>query len=1330
MKNGKKLFGWVTCAVMLFGMAMTLPCNVRAEIGSLQDDRQLDNRMGLSHNTVYCIYQDRLGFMWFGTRYGLNRYDGNEFRIYHHTDDDGSIGGEYIQCIEEDANGCLWIGTDNGVSIYDPWTDQFSPFDVATADGRRVDGFVSDLCFTNEGNLWIISGDNLFCYSNGVLSIANDVVSQTGTGGHVHTLYYHRGYLHIALSDGIICSEDGGETFQRVAEYSFQPSVLSEYGPGSMLVGTRADGLYAVDFRTGELTLVPMPAGSPYDASQFYPYTITRLDSETFLIGSEWGLFSLENGELSPLTNYFAKGNRVDVVFDICKDRDGSLWVANNYSGIIYYPRLQSIFECHSFTGAVRELRGDIVRAVAEDAYGNLWIGTEDGGLNRLDALTRDCSAVKSDDGFDLAMIDIQDLTLVGGDEVAMGAYRGGLYLYNIETGRMRHYMEKADVMTVYERADHTLLFVSGGVVWQLDPDTEEEPHIFWSFGASATDLAEDNRGRLWLPLNDGLLRYNPSTGSIRRYTHDPNDSTSLCSNHLAEVFIDSRNRVWVASEDNGFCCYDEQKDAFWSMTMANGLPSDAVNTIAEDINGHLWVGTNDGMAIVDPETRNVQTIYTNDDGMPSKHVALKSARRLRSGDMAFGTFKGLCIANLSPKESRDVAHSVTLTELQIFNDEVMPEETHSRRHPPILKATMPYANSIVLPHKQNTFTLTFSTFDYRHREHGLFIYRLDGQDTQWNYVDNVNQVSYHNIPSGRYLFRIRAVDAHNHESGPETRLNVRILAPWWHTWFMRILYILTFVAVTWCIIFFYNRHRREREELRLSEKNQQKEKEFYQAKIDFFTNLAHEIRTPASLIRDPLHTLRMKGVPRDIDATLSLVERNADSLNTLINELLDFRKVEAGVSDVDPSPQDFIALVREVWEGFRPSAEARGLHIRIAMPDTPVMALADVSATRKIVRNLCSNALKYANSYIRLVVDTDSTTDSVRLSISNDGAPIPPDMRHKLFEPFVQIRDDRLSTQGTGLGLPLALTLAENQGGRLYIDGDAPDTTFVFHLPLADESIAVAMPADTPVETPTETETAPVSEDAQSYLLIVEDNDDLRTYLAANLAETYPVLEASNGVEALRLLRGHNVLIVLSDVMMPLKDGIALCRDIKTDPTLCHIPVVLLTAKDTIADHVRGLEGGADVYIPKPFDMEKLKAQLVSLLHNREILRNAFAHDPLTAPLSLAQSPEDERFLTKATQCVLSHITDSEWNVDDLADYVGMSRSTLTRKLKALTGQTPNEFVRLIRLRRAAELLIQEHYRVNEVSELVGFSNPHYFSTLFQQQFGIKPTEYAKQHQ
>lgn len=1324
--NNRHLEFLIRLVVVAFFFTLKLHSGVAwAKENMYQSVRHLGSSSGLSHNTVRCIHQDRQGFMWFGTRYGLNRFDGHEYRIYHNTNTPGCIGSESILCIEEDAEGCLWVGTENGVFVYDPHTETFHSFDVLTADEKTTNGCINDICITEDGLIWIISDGVLYCYNQDVLGTPFNKKEQNVDfmGIYSATLYHNNSRLYYSFSKGLFYSQDNGNTFNKIAEYTFEPSpALCEYGQGRLLIGSRAHGLYILDIATGTMKLVPMADGCDFDANDFFPYVITRIDDDSFVVGSEWGLFTLKNGELSTWADNNPTKKHNNAVFDIFKDREEGLWVATNFTGVKYYPHLP-FFRSYMQDGSTRTPTGNVVRAIAEDAHGNLWIGTEDAGLCFFDGTTHDFAKVVSDDGFDLSQIDIQDLTLVGGNKLAMGTYRSGLYLYNIDTGSLAHYMDNADVFTVYERHDHSLLFAVQNNLYQFNLE-DKEFYLCKNVVSEITDLVEDHLGRLWLARVDGILCYDPSDSSTKEFSFNTIVSASQPSYRNSQLFIDSQKCLWVANGSNGLYCYDEQSDAFEHMTMEDGLPSNAVNTLAEDENGRLWVGTNDGLAVVDIDTHHVIATYNTSDGMPSNHVTLKSAVRLKSGDMAFGTFSGLLIAQQSCMVIQKTMPPVTLIGLYVYDEEILPKSSESISSSSILQTAMPFTKTITLPSNKQTFTLLFTTFNYQGEGRGQFAYRLDGQDRKWNYMSNRNQVSYHNVPPGHYTFRICSIDGNTHERGIETQLAIRILSPWWKTVPMRILYLLLFAFAVYLAMRTYQQRMRFLEQLRVAQQEKENEKKLYQAKIDFFTNIAHELRTPASLIKDPLSTLRKKGVSKDIDSTLALVERNAENLNSLINEILDFRKVEAGFGEVNLHPENFNDIVLQVWEEFHQSAEGRVLHTRLSLPELPIVVNVDVTAIKKILRNLFSNALKFAESYIHVVLDLNEETDNTRLSISNDGKRIPADMRDIIFKPFVQIRDDDISTQGTGLGLSLALSLAKLQGGTLFLDDDAPDNTFVLQLPLADTTTDKTEIIDISEKA---SDTVPTTDDDQSYLLVVEDHQDLRAYLTSCLSETYSVLEASNGVEALQMLRNHQVQLVLSDVMMPYKDGLTLCRDIKTDPVLCHIPVALLTAKNTETDYLNGLGDGADIYIGKPFSMEKLKAQIASLLLNRQLIRDAYAHDPQTSLVSLAHTPHDERFLAKATEYIMKHIDDSEWNVDDLADCVGMSRSSLNRKLKAITMQTPNEFIRLVRLRYAAELLSKEHYRLNEVCVMVGFSNPHYFSTLFQHQFGMKPSDYAQ---
>ena len=1281
---------------------------------------QFNKLAELSHSTVQCVMQDSRGFMWFGTRYGLDRYDGHEFRISHRTGLHGGLRSESIFCMTEDKDGRLWIGTDNGLCIYDPHKDNFTDFNATTEDGLSPVKAVRYLQVTEDGSIWMLAHGCLFRYApDGVLQHFGKTLPASMDNSR-KAIYAIRNTFYLALSDGLYSSSDNGTTFELIVSYDLEPSLIYEYGVGKLLLGTRSEGLYVVDLNTGRMKMVEVEDECTLEAQDFYPNSIVRIDESTFWIGSETGLYLLHDGKLANIPDYLPR--QMDVVLDLCKDAHGGIWVANNFNGVTYFPRRRTMFDCYSANDNM--LTGNIVRSIIESDANTLFVCTEDGGLCKFDLETKICTQVVASDGTDLSQIDIQCGKWSISGKIILGTYRSGLYVYDPQTNDLQHYMNRTDVFVLNELRDGTMLFSTSNGIYRFDPSSGNNPTLFLDNVQNLTDIQEDRHGILWLLTENGLFRYNPKTSDLRSYFHDASDLTSICGNYLAHSLIDSDGHIWFASEGGGMCCYNESADCFECITVEDGLPSNSVNCMVEDERHCLWAGTSDGLAIVNLANHQVMATYGVENGLPSKHITLKSAVRLSSGMLAFGTFGGLVLADGSRKEVQASSSEICFTALYIHNEEVLPQSDVSRhrgKHP-TLTETMPYTKAIRLRHNDDTFTLSFTTFDYAHEDKGIFTYRMQGLDKQWNYTGNDNRISYHNLPPGRYKLCIQPARGAAGGNATVTQLSIRVLPAWWASPGCLVLYIALLAAITYYAVRISRKRLHVREEQAQMQRQREEDARLYQAKIDFFTNIAHEIRTPASLIRDPLHALQKKELPKDVKQTLSLVERSAENLNNLINELLEFRQAESGAGKATPQIEELTGIVRSTWDEFQPFADARGLRMEISLPTSAVRVCIDARAMKKILDNLLSNAVKYASSYIRLNLEVNESMRSAILMQSNDGALVPTDMREKIFEPFVQVRDERLATQGTGLGLALASSLAKMQGCNLCMGDSVTENTFVLEVPLLLQNDVTA---------DIQMHDEDISNDAiktaeGTTLLVVEDYVDLRVYLSSRLREHYNVIEAADGMEALQLLEKHIIHLVLSDVMMPHKDGLELCHDIKNNIELSHIPVVLLTAKAAVEDHIQGLEDGADAYIGKPFKMEYVEAQIASLLENRRLLREKFAHEPMAEISNIAHVRADERLINEMTECVMQHIDDSEWNIDGLAAAMHMSRSTLSRKIKALTNQNPSEFIRLIRLRHAANLLRSGSYHLNEVSFMVGFNSPHYFSTIFQQQFGVKPSDYA----
>ena len=1291
-------------------------------------ERHYDSRDGLSHNSVVCILQDSRGFMWFGTRNGLNRFDGLEFKVYRRQEENlrGSLCNSFINDIAETPDGRLWIATDDGVSIFDPAEDSFTDFTTATSDGRQLRGHIQQIRVDKSGCLWILCDEGVFLYCDGELT---DLMPRlAGPMGGVPTTFCINGSVAILASEqgGIVSCDRTGHVSSVADTGGRIPSVLSEYGPGQLLLGTRDRGLFVVDRNYGTLTPIPTEETSP-GVGGLYFRSITRVSTGEYWIGSESGLWILRDGVLS-----MQWSREKDAVRAVCKDKDGGIWVGNLYSGLDYFKEKVSAFRWQHPSKEPGSLIGKYARDGVEDAHGNIWIGTEDHGVCVWNPITNMFTPLKAANGRTLNDINVQSLALIG-DELWIATYASGIYVYNIETRALRHCFGQEDAIYIYNGRDGTIWVGGTWDLFTINPKTGEHTRYPLDTRSFISCIFEDNHNNLWVgTFVNGVFCINQKTGDTRHFVYDVASPNSISYGRIVCGMMDSDGRLWFGTDDGGLSRYNESSQTFTRITTADGLPVNAVYSIVEDSNRYLWMGTVNGLVQFDPDAMQVKTVLHTSDGLPTEHFIHHAAWRMRAGYLSFGCVEGVVSFDPVTLVESKQREKVILTGLYLFNNEVRKSDS---RGEDILDAAFPYTQHIRLRYDEATFTLSYSTLDYENEGKSMFAYRLQGFDRQWNYVTNVNRISYHNLPPGQYTLDFRAVSSITDEVSPTTSINVTVTPPWWRTLPIRMAAALLVLCALSLGVLYYKKDQKQKEEQNRIRLDKERDAELYRAKIDFFTNIAHEIRTPVSLIKAPLGLVMRKDLsPSQLKENLTTIDLNVDRLNTLINQLLDFRKVEAGAMRLNMQPTDVGAIVQSVWDRFMPTAHTHSLKAELQLPTQPIVAMLDPEATMKIVSNMMTNAIKYCDTYLRISLTCDTEQGVLRITSNNDGARIPEAMRQQIFQSFVQVRDHDLSRPGSGIGLALASSLAALQGGSLTLNGDAADNEFVLELPVVevtghDRKAPAATVIRQDVSTLYTRTLSTKDEGNIPVVLVVEDDEEMRQFLAKQLGFTYTVLQAADGVEALDVLDRENVNLVISDVMMPHKDGIELCRDIRSNIETCHLPVILLTAKADVGSVVEGLEHGADAYVSKPFELDFLEAQVASLLTNRRILQEKFAGDPLAKADIMVNAKADQQFLKNLTTFIKENIDNPEFNVEELSAKMFMSRSTLHRKVKAVTGLTPNDYIRIIRLKQAAALLSSGKYQVNEACTLVGFNSQSHFAKIFQQQFGLTPKEFADSH-
>lgn len=1301
--------------------------------------KHYNNNSGLSQNTVMSIFQDNKGFIWIGTKNGLNRFDGHEFKVYQRGNSANELKNSMIFSINEDQNHTLWLGTDQGISLYNPYTENFSNFNQKTEKQKEIEGYVNKIFIDKKNRVWILSGSGLFLFDQqkNKLYCLNDKFA-TYTAAIPRALFVENdGTAYIGFpGTGVIKYDIDTDKTTFLSENRNVPTVICNYKEHYILLGTLSKGLYLINKETGASEKLLIDESRNSDV---YVRDIEQISDAEYWIGTESGIYILKDG----ITQHIIHEDFNDLslsdnaIYDILRDKEGGIWIGSYFGGIDYISKQYSCFENFYPIAYKNSISGYRVREFVNDKHGNLWIATEDNGLNYYDIRTGTFTHISDKTKpIDISFTNIQCLSL-SNDKLWIGTFTKGIDVLDLKTNQRKHYERNEqpncilnnDIFAIYTDSRNVTWVGSTTQTYTYDPEIDGF-RIFEPLNETfISDIIEDKDGYIWFTtFNGGVIRYNPRNEEIKKFRHNANDPYSLCYDRITCVLEDSKQRLWFASEDGGFCRYNND-GTFTRITTKEGLPSNVIYKILEDDNQHFWLSTNNGLVNFNPETMSVEALYNLPNGLRSKQFNYNSGIKTQDGTLYFGSINGFVAFNPKNFRPNSNQYSVVLTDFYIFNQEVKADSINQ-----ILDKSAPYAGSIRLNHDQATFSFSFSALNYSTEGNGKYAYQLEGIDKNWNYIDNITRISYNSIPPGNYTFRIKYSKDGYDWSGEETRIKIEIIPPLWQTPWAYTLYVLLIIAILYALLKYYITKKKKQVEEKLEHQEQTKKEEIYKAKIEFFTSIAHEIRTPITLIKAPLdYILNSQPAEYEVKENLVTMERNTDRLLVLVNQLLDFRKIESKAFTLSLKVKNINVLVANTYNRFKPTAKQKHLDMTLECPECAIMASVDEEAITKVCSNLFNNAVKYSSTYIKIILEENKDMHYFQITVKNDGKPIPVDLRQSIFEAFFQIKEaDQPSQPGSGIGLTLATSLVQLHNGKLFLDDEAEDTAFIAQIPTNISSDSETSDMDEVTAECIEDENissiaseAPTS--AKETVLIVEDNAELQEFLSVQLGKFYRIITASNGVEAMEALKKDIINLIVSDVMMPLMDGLELCKSIKSNIETCHIPIILLTAKTTLNNKIEGLKNGADAYIEKPFSMSHLLVQINNLLENRMKLRQNFANNPYIATNSMAQNKADEDFLNKLTDIVRQNLDDENFNIDNLAQEMNMSRTSLHRKIKGITELTPGDFIRIIRLKRAAELLMEGEYRINEICMLIGIHSLSYFSKSFQKQFGVLPKDFAK---
>ncbi len=1303
---------------------------------------------GLSNNTVLCSIQDKMGFIWFGTRDGLNRFDGNQFKNFmYDPENPNSLINNFITALAEDNEGLIWIGTSDGICYYNPHKETFGRIQNTDITITKA---ITDIKIDAKDNIWVTSYSGIFRYNKKENKLIN----------YPQYKYFNPSKICITSSENVWISSDNGNIYRydlhsddfieykilKDAEISSNVRIISitDLGVDGLMVITNKSGVRKLDTNTGKLFTL---FSSDKNGNEIVINTILKKNQNEFWIGSESGIhiYHLKGGLLDQIQKLsydpYSLSNNAIRTFTV--DNEGGIWVGTFYGGINYLPNEITPFDKYYHNASEESLLGNVVRSIQADKYGNLWIGTEDAGLSKFNTETEKFINYLELDNPKISSTNIH-CVLPDNDKLWIGSYDAGIYILDINTNKLVRRFESSNrnsvlknnsIITFLKTRNGSIYVgtVSGMYFYDRKKDdlvylSDVAPHEFIHC------LYEDHEGVIWIgTYGEGVFRYDRSQNICYHYNSNPADSLSLSSDYITSIFEDNKKHLWFTTEGNGFCMLDSDTALFKRYTTKDGLHCSIFCGILEDGLGQLWISSTNGLMSFDPETK-AMNVYRKENGIVNNHFSYNSTYKDNNGKMYFGTLNGFIAFNPFDFNTGDYIPPVYVT-----NFEVAGKKWNQIKKKHGTDQSIIETKEIKLKHNQSTFNLNFVAPSFSNPMATKYRYKLEGFDKDWIYPKDNGEVYYKNVSPGKYRFRVTTLNQNSEWNNDETNLVIIITKPFWATNFALIIYSLLIIFLSYVLFNIYSRRKRQEHKRRIEKLENEKEKEILNAKINFFTNITHEVRTPLTLIKAPLDriltTENFKGPLLD---NLSIMKHNTDRLLDLTNQLLDFRKTENEMFKLNFSKTDICKLLENTFSRFRPGAAQKNLNFNIHNPVEHYYVSIDQETVIKIISNILSNALKYASNNVDVYIEPDVPDESsVTVRVNSDGNIIPKQLSDKIFEPFFQIENTNHNSntiKGTGLGLPLARSLAELHYGKLYLDLKVENlNSFVLELPKSQKQIDEKETSNPEVKT---IENIKISQDIdiepindnRPIVLIVDDEKELCSFVATELSSKYKTTVAHNGLEAVKILKNNPVTLVVSDVLMPLMDGYELCNFIKSNLEYSHIPVILLTATINLNAKIEGLESGADAYIEKPFTVDLLFAQISNLIKNRELANENFLKYPLTHYKTVAVNKMDEDFMKQLHSTIMKHLAEPELSVEKIANLMNVSISTLYRKVKAITELNTNEYIRFYRLKRAAEMLASNEHRINEVSYLVGFSSPSYFATSFQKQFGMSPSEFMKQ--
>lgn len=1321
---------------------------------------------GLSQSSVIAIHQDKFGQMWFGTRDGLNKYDGSKFTIFRNdAANKHSISNNDILSIEEDNTGKIWVGTYNGLNCYDPVSNTFTRY-LHTKNNHTI----------SSNAIWSIReiGDEMWFGTSKGLTIYNkksklftsvfhsDTDPATVPSNNIITiLKSKKGAIWIGTTKGLcqlINRKNGKLSFKNYPLNNtdlLNVQAIAEDVSGNLWVGTKNKGLLKFDKTSN--AFVSFLSENKYREINTDIRSLAFDNQGSLWIGAYDGIYILGKDKNVQKINSSNNSNGIDKVKSIYMDRKGSVWIGCYYKGVNIWDISNVNFSNYNQNSKKIAMSFDVVSSIIADKKQNIYFGTEGGGITIYNKNTEAISYINSKGGQNIKN-DIKSMCL-SGDILWIGTYSKGLSAYNVISKRMEDH-RIADDLTVLlkESGVYSIKAEGNGIIWigtfgkgliryntvsktfeTIGNDNTKASYL--TNNIVRTILVDQKKGA-WVGTQNGLNYIPLNNFTINKYSiqHYFFDSASLSGDDILTLFQDSQNKIWVGTKAKGLHYFDGKKFNKINLRIGNTVIT-SIHSILEDDDKNLWISTNQGIIKYSTTLKTV-VIYDQKDGLASNEFNDNAALKLDSNQFYFGSPSGATYFDAKKISLNTYAPQVLITNLKIKNENINPNDSIG-----ILEKSIGYTKTITLDYDKANFSIDFAIPNYIRSKNNQYSYRLVGLENNWTTTKSTEAIFAIQNP-GTYTFEVRGSNNDGVWNKVPTTLTVIVKpAPWRSIWAF-LLYGIVIGVGLYGLIWIMKSKARLKQKLELEYLETKRIEENNIAKLDFFTNISHEFRTPLTLILGPLQQILANyNGTNEMYKKLLVIEGSANHLLSLINRLMDFRKLENHQVTLESAEGNIVKFTREIFLSFIEYAKDGGYNYTFESSEEEILVYFDRYKLERVFYNLISNAFRYTPKGGNIHLKISHDNENLFIAIEDSGVGIAPEHIDKIFDLFFEVpmhnNVQKNYNKGTGIGLSIVKNIVKLHKGDIeVINKETQGVVFKVTLPLGrthlldNEIITDFRISDDIDQYTAQLEKAEITEpediddfvvnDEKQTILIVEDHKVLRSFMKNLLKEDYNIIEAENGKIAFEKALQHVPNLIISDVIMPEMVGTELCSKIKENLKTSHIPVILLTSRTSLVYKFEGLESGADDYISKPFNLIEFKLRVKNLLNSTERLKNKFSSDDNFIPSEITVSSLDEDLLKKAFKIVEENISNEQFDIPFFCTELGVSRTMLFLKIKAWTNFTPNEFIHEIRLKRAAQLLEQNKLNVSEISYKVGFNNPKYFSKCFQKKYGETPTQFA----